>query len=794
MTEKGKRPIKVPHDGPGNAGAVPRKFPPANDTVDRTQVEIALSESKTFLQTVIETEPECVKIVASDGTLIMMNRAGLEMIQVDSLEQAKGKSLYPLIAPEYRQAFRKLTEEVFLGRPGTLVFKMTGIKGRRLWLDTHAVPLRNDKDEIIALLGITRDITGQKKAVEELKKERDFVSTVLDTAGSMVLVLERDGRIVRFNRACEVVSGYAFEEVQGRFVWDFLLTPEQVERVKKVFGNLTSGMFPSKYENYWVAKDGQQKLIAWSNSVLLAEDGSVEYVIATGIDITEHRKAERALLEEKIFSDVVIDSLPGLFYIVDESRNLIRWNKNFQEVTGYSPEELANMKVLDFFQEDRELIRSKIHEVFHIGSASVEAKMVTKSGVSISFMMTGFRMITNDKPYLVGVGIDLSERKLLEAQLRQSQKMESIGTLAGGISHDFNNILTAIIGYGSLLQMQMRDDDPLKHNVEQILASANRAASLTQGLLAYSRRQVLNPRRVNLNDIILKVERLLARLIGEDVEFKSILTDKDVMVLADAGQIEQILMNLVTNARDAMPDGGYVYIETRVVELDEASAKAHDIRKPGAYAQILVTDSGMGMDQKTRERIFEPFFTTKEVGKGTGLGLAMVYGIIKQHNGFIEVESGIGRGTTLKIYLPVAPPAKEEVLPGGLPVTKRGMETILVAEDDEGVRKLIASVLTQFGYSVIQAEDGEAAVKKFMASRDTIKLLVLDVMMPKKSGKEVYDKIRIFEPDMKALFISGYTSDIMNQKGLLDKGVNFVHKPIPVNNLLRKVRDILDGK
>jgi two-component system cell cycle sensor histidine kinase/response regulator CckA len=794
MTEKGKRTIKVPHDGPGNTGAVARKFPPANDTVDRTQVEIALSESKTFLQTVIETEPECVKIVASDGTLIMMNRAGLEMIQVDTLEQAKGKSLYPLIAPEYRQAFRKLTEEVFLGRPGTLVFKMTGIKGRRLWLDTHAVPLRNDKDEIIALLGITRDITGQKKAVEELKKERDFVSTVLDTAGSMVLVLERDGRIVRFNRACEVVSGYAFEEVQGRFVWDFLLTPEQVERVKKVFGNLTSGMFPSKYENYWVAKDGQQKLIAWSNSVLLAEDGSVEYVIATGIDITEHRKAERALLEEKIFSDVVIDSLPGLFYIVDESRNLIRWNKNFQEVTGYSPEELANMKVLDFFQEDRELIRSKIHEVFHIGSASVEAKMVTKSGVSISFMMTGFRMITNDKPYLVGVGIDLSERKLLEAQLRQSQKMESIGTLAGGISHDFNNILTAIIGYGSLLQMQMRDDDPLKHNVEQILASANRAASLTQGLLAYSRRQVLNPRRVNLNDIILKVERLLARLIGEDVEFKSILTDKDVMVLADAGQIEQILMNLVTNARDAMPDGGYVYIETRVVELDEASAKAHDIRKPGAYAQILVTDSGMGMDQKTRERIFEPFFTTKEVGKGTGLGLAMVYGIIKQHNGFIEVESGIGRGTTLKIYLPVAPPAKEEVLPGGLPVTKRGMETILVAEDDEGVRKLIASVLTQFGYSVIQAEDGEAAVKKFMASRDTIKLLVLDVMMPKKSGKEVYDKIRIFEPDMKALFISGYTSDIMNQKGLLDKGVNFVHKPIPVNNLLRKVRDILDGK
>jgi two-component system cell cycle sensor histidine kinase/response regulator CckA len=791
MTEKSKRP---PHDGPGNAGAVPRRVPPANEAADSTPVEIALSESKTFLQTIIENEPECVKLVASDGTLIMMNRAGLEMIQVDSLEQAKGKSLYPLIAPEYRPAFKKLTEEVFLGRPGTLAFKMTGVKGRRLWLDTHAVPLRNDRDEIIALLGITRDITEQKKAVEELKKERDFVSTVLDTEASMVLVLDRDGRIVRFNRTCEAVSGYTSEEVQGRFVWDFLIPPEQVEGVKKVFSSLTSGMFPNKYENYWVAKDGQRKLIAWSNAALLAADGSVEYVIPTGIDITEHRKAERALLEEKKFSDVVIDSLPGLFYIVDESRNLIRWNKNFQEVTGYSPEELTKMQALDFFREDRELIGSKIQEVFQMGSASAEAKMVTKSGASISFMLTGFRMITNDKPYLVGVGIDISERKLLEAQLRQSQKMESIGTLAGGISHDFNNILTAIIGYGSLLQMKMRDDDPLKHNVEQILASANRAASLTQGLLAYSRRQVLNPQRVNLNDVIIKVERLLARLIGEDVEFRSILTDKDVTVLADAGQLEQILMNLVTNARDAMPDGGYVYIETRVVELDEASVKAHDIRKPGAYAQILVTDSGMGMDQKTQERIFEPFFTTKEVGKGTGLGLAMVYGIIKQHNGFIEVESEIGRGTTLKIYLPMAPKAEEEVLPGGLPVTQRGVETVLVAEDDEAVRRLITSVLTQFGYSVIQAEDGEAAVKRFMANRGAIKLLILDVMMPKKNGKEVYDKIRIFEPDIKALFISGYTAEIMNQKGLLDKGVNFVHKPIPVNNLLRKVREILDGK
>ncbi len=762
--------------------------------MDKMQMETSLSESKKFLQTIIETEPECVKLVASDGALIMMNRAGLEMIQVDSLDQVKGKSIYSLIMPEDREAFRKLTEEVFQGKPGTLTFKMTGTKGRQLWLDTHAVPLRNDKDEIIAALGITRDVTRQKKAEEDLKKERDFVSTVLDTVGAMVLVLDRQGRIVRFNRTCEAVSGYAFEEVRERFVWDFLIPPEQVEGVKKVFSTLTSGMFPNKYENYWVAKDGQRKLISWSNTVILDADGSVEYVIPTGLDITEYRSAEGALLAEKKFSDVVIDSLPGLFYIVDEAGNLIRWNKNMQEVTGYSPEELTNRSALDFFREDRELIRGKIQEVFQSGSASVEAKMVMKSGESRSFMLTGFRMIMNDKPYVVGVGIDISERKRLEDQLRQSQKMESIGTLAGGISHDFNNILTAIIGYGSLLQMKMKADDPLRHNVEQILASANRAASLTQGLLAYSRKQVLNPRQVNLNDIIMKVERLLARLIGEDVEFKCILTDQDVTVLADAGQLEQILMNLATNARDAMPDGGYLYIETRRVELDEASAKVHDVRKAGAYAQILVTDSGTGMDLKTRERIFEPFFTTKDVGKGTGLGLAMVYGIIKQHNGFVEVESEIGRGTTLKIYLPIAPRVMEEIRRVDSTAPIGGRETVLVAEDDEIVRTFITSVLTQFGYVVIQAEDGEDAVKKFMVNRGAIKLLLLDVMMPKKNGKEVYDKIRIFQPDIKALFLSGHTADIMGQKGLPDKALNFIQKPMPMNDLLRKVREVLDGR
>jgi PAS domain S-box-containing protein len=783
------------------------------DISNRDRTDRELRESRKFLQAIIDSEPECVKLLNPDGTLIMMNRAGLDMIEAESLEQVKGQSVCSLVSPENRESFSELTEQVFQGREGSLTFKMTGLRGRRLWLDTHAVPLRNDRDEIVALLGITRDVTEQKKAEETileqkkfaedlvansaiatfvidaghkvvlwnraceeltglraadmigtdnqwkafygrkrptladividgdwkqadalyaslkqstlvpgglvseawypnlngkeryltfeaapvynskgelvvatetlhdvtehkraeeiLKKERDFTNGIFDTVGSIVLVLDRTGRIVRFNRTCEEVSGYKAEEVIGRNVWDLLIPPEQVDGVKAVFKNLVSGMFPNRYENYWVARDGARKLIAWSNTALLAPDGSVEFVIPTGIDITEHKR--------------------------------------------------------------------------------------------------------------------------LEDQLRQSQKMESIGTLAGGIAHDFNNILTAIIGYSSLLQMKILEGDPLRHSVEQIISAANRAATLTQGLLAYSRKQVLNAQPVNLNDVVKKVGQLLTRVIGEDIELKTITTDHNVTVMADAGQLEQVLMNLATNARDAMPDGGCLFIETERVVFDEETAKVHQFGEPGSYALVSVTDSGVGMDEKVRERIFDPFFTTKEVGKGTGLGLAMTYGIIKQHNGSIDVSSEVGKGSSFKIYLPIVPTAEKHHLPVELPPLMGGTETILLAEDEEVVRELTRHVLEQFGYKVIEAVDGEDAVSKFMENRERIKLLLLDVIMPKKNGREVHAKISIFKPGIKTLFLSGYTSDVMLQQGLVEPEFTFIMKPAPVNDLLRKIRSLLDS-
>jgi signal transduction histidine kinase/ActR/RegA family two-component response regulator len=389
---------------------------------------------------------------------------------------------------------------------------------------------------------------------------------------------------------------------------------------------------------------------------------------------------------------------------------------------------------------------------------------------------------------------DVTEKKKLEEQLRHAQKMEAVGTLAGGVAHDFNNILTAIIGYSSLMQMKMDENDPLRPSVNSILASTERAANLTQSLLAFSRKQIITPKHVDMNAIIRRVEKLIERLIGEDIEITQALHGEPLPIKADTGQIEQIMINLATNARDAMPQGGKLTIETGAVELGNDYIKAHGYGKPGKYALLTVTDTGTGMDRKTVERIFEPFFTTKSTGKGTGLGLAIVYGIVKQHGGYISVYSEPGMGTTFKVYLPQIKAVIEYAKPVSAPVPNGGTETLLVAEDDSSVRNLTTAVLQGFGYTVLEASDGEEAIRKYRDNKDTIQLLILDVIMPRKNGREAYDEIRKMNPAVKALFTSGYTEEIIHKKGLLEDGVHFLSKPVSPKELLHKVKAMLDSE
>jgi signal transduction histidine kinase/ActR/RegA family two-component response regulator len=387
---------------------------------------------------------------------------------------------------------------------------------------------------------------------------------------------------------------------------------------------------------------------------------------------------------------------------------------------------------------------------------------------------------------------DITEKKKLEEQLLHSQKMEAVGTLAGGVAHDFNNILTAIIGYSSLMQMKMGENDPLRPSVNSILASTERAANLTQSLLAFSRKQILTPKHVDMNSIVRRVEKLIERLIGEDIEITQVLHDEPLPIKADTGQIEQIMINLVTNARDAMPRGGKLTIETGDVELGNDYIKAHGYGKPGKYALLTVTDTGAGMDKKTVKRIFEPFFTTKSTGKGTGLGLAIVYGIVKQHGGYISVYSEPGIGTTFKVYLPQIKAAIERARPVSAPVPDGGTETLLVAEDDNSVRNLTTAVLQGFGYTVIEASDGEEALQKYRDNKDTVQLLIFDVIMPRKNGREAYNEIRKMNPAVKVLFTSGYSAETIHKKGLLEEGISFLSKPVSPHKLLNKVAEMLD--
>ena len=388
---------------------------------------------------------------------------------------------------------------------------------------------------------------------------------------------------------------------------------------------------------------------------------------------------------------------------------------------------------------------------------------------------------------------DITEKKNLELQLQHLQKMEAVGTLAGGVAHDFNNILNVIIGFGDLMQMKMPENDPLRANLNEILIAAKRATELTHRLLAYSRKQVIDLKPVDVSELVNGAKKMFSRLIGEDIQLRVLLSDKALIVMADSGQIEQVLMNLVVNAKDAMPEGGSLEISIETVATNGYALVGELSKEVKDYAHISVIDSGSGMDKHTMANIFEPFFTTKGMGKGTGLGLAMAYGIVKQHAGYITVKSELGKGTTFDLYLPLVKQGAEREAAKTLGRIAHGTETVLVAEDDRQSRHILSNILEEYEYTVIEASDGAEAVEKFIKHQDTVDLIIMDVIMPNMNGKEAYESIKKIKPDIKTLFISGYTDDIIHKHGILDKNLFFISKPIRPETLLKKIRGMLDS-
>ncbi len=568
---------------------------------------------------------------------------------------------------------------------------------------------------------------------------------------------------------------------------------------------------PRDLEEFW--KDIQDVLMECSllkerpvSPVLIEEEE--EYlrkysaIIATKLEenLRELEKANTTIRDSERCYRNLFNSMRDVVIITDKDRMILDVNQPaLRDVFGYETGDVIGKSTEMLYAERKGFImtgREVYDQADIVKGKLVEVDFQRENKNVFHSELYALKLIGDDGEAEGNIGLirDISERKMLEKQLLQAQKMESIGQLAGGVAHDFNNILTAIIGYACIAQMKMVKEDPIRESIDNILESANRAAELTHSLLAFSSKQVMNLQPMDLNEIIRQVEIFLKRVIGADVELRTFMKQKTLTVNADSGQIEQVLMNLATNARDAMPTGGVFTIETDTIMVDDDSLKVLGLGKQGVYAVVLVSDTGEGMDETTRKRIFEPFFTNKEEGRGTGLGLSIVYGIIQQHNGLINVYSEPEKGTCFKIYLPLAqtPAGARHTLdisaPGG------GIETVLVAEDDAKVRELSQQVLQEFGYTVITAENGEEAVLKFMEQKDHIQLVILDVVMPRMSGSAVYQEIRKIQPDIKALFLSGYTADAVHIQHFIAEGISFIQKPVSPNDFLKKVREVLDGK
>ena len=513
------------------------------------------------------------------------------------------------------------------------------------------------------------------------------------------------------------------------------------------------------------------------------------------------RRAEDALRASEARYRALFEASPVPMWVFEEgSRRFAAVNQAALDHYGYTREEFARMTIEDIRPPEDRL---KLHE--HLETPAERPfeqiwRHRKKDGTPIHVAVSARDLEYAGRPARIVLAHDVTDRlraedalRKTEEQLRQAQKLEGIGSLAGGIAHDFNNMLSIILSYASLLLEGLKPGDPFASDVVEIRRAAERAAEMTRQLLAFSRKQMLSPRVLDLNQTLAGMEKMLRRLVGESVEVSFQAAPALGRVLVDPSQVEQVVMNLVVNARDAMPDGGTVTLETTNVHLDDAYAAEHVGVTPGPYVLLAVTDTGTGMDRQTQARIFEPFFTTKEIGKGTGLGLSTVFGIVKQSGGHIWVYSEVGRGTTFKVYLPLSERAVESVLEPLPPAGLEGSETVLLVEDDDQLRTLTRTLLRRNGYHVIDAQNGGEALIACEQHPGEIHLLLTDVVMPRMSGRQIADRLVNMRPEMRVLFMSGYTENSIVRQGGLEPGIAFLPKPITPETLLRKVREVLDA-
>ncbi len=655
---------------------------------------------------------------------------------------------------------------------------------------------------IIIGLKADRRISRQQRSKEDLRLELDFIQTVLNTVSAVVVVLDKKFRIAFVNRRGEQAFGYSQEEVQGRHLWDFLLLPGESKQVEKTYTKLMHSKQTSHMENSWLTKAGEQRLMSWTSSILVDKNGEPQHIISTGFDITESRRVSSLLGQTRGDWETTFNAIDEAIIINDNNMNVVQANIAAQEILGLTQLDIVGRKCYTLLHGSSQPPEDCLScATLRTGQSTVAE--IFEPHLQKHLKVKAYPRVDEQNNIIGRIHIisDISKRKIseeeqqkLHAQLLQSQKLEAIGQLAGGVSHDLNNLLTGILGFVGLARDQVDENSPISADLGETIELARRASDLTRQLLAFSRRQILEPEPVNLNDLVRNMSKMLRRLLGEDITFDFLPAPDLDLVYADPGQIEQVLVNLAVNSRQAMPQGGTLKIETARVMLDEAENRLRRVDDPpGPYVRLTVADTGIGIEKSIQELIFDPFFTTKEVGIGSGLGLSTVYGIIKQHSGFIWVDSEPGEGAVFTIYLLVAEqvPAAEEG--DEQPDVAARSATVFVVEDDAAVLQVMERMLSQLGYKVLAATEPDEAEALFDRNRAEVILLLTDVIMPKRNGRELYNKLAQSLPGLPVLYMSGHTQDMLIQKGVLDPESAFIKKPFSQENLDSKIQSLLSG-
>jgi PAS domain S-box-containing protein len=643
---------------------------------------------------------------------------------------------------------------------------------------------------------LTEEIAERRVIEEALRESETRFRQTFEQMPIGAAIVSQEYRFVRVNQAMCRITEYPEEEMTSLMFHDITHPDDKDEDVRLVKQLASGSLDQYRADRRYLRKDGVVVWVDMSVSMLKDTHCRPLYFLFMIQDITERRNAVEALKERERQQKALLDGIPDMAWLKDREGRYIAVNEPFARTVGMCPNDIKGKTDNDIWLENMaENFRAGDVAVMERGRVTQVEEVMVDAEMNSICVETIRNPIYNDRREIIGttgVARDITERNSLENQLRQAQKLEAVGTFTGGIAHDFNNILTAIIGYAGIIEMNLDGNSPLLPNVKGILAVSDRAAALIKSLLAFSRKRTIDTKPVSMNVIIADACDLLSKLFKDDVELKTSLTGDQVTVMADPGQMEQVLMNLTTNARDAMAGRGRISISTELLTINDEFVVTHGFGSPGMYVLLSFSDTGMGMDESTRQRIFEPFYTTKEVGKGTGLGLSVVYGIIKQHHGYINCHSEPGRGTTFRIYLPAIDSVPEQREAASLPLPSGGSETVLLGEDDPAIRNAFKSLLERFGYRVIEATDGEEALIMFVENMDEIRLVVLDAIMPNKCGTDAYREMQAMRPDMKAIFMSGYTEEFFTTEGISPERVSLLAKPVSPIVLLATIRNILD--